>query len=322
MPNKFTREITILGERVDYTLEYKNIKNVNIHCTPAKGLYISAPYYADLEKIDSYLQDNGARILEAVHRAKAPMKAPPKIRTERREITISGRNIVYELNYKNVKRLTLSIGEKGVRISAPTFAKLADIEDFMLKNSDFIIKSIDKHEKLEKDKPKLKTFSSGESFYFLGERKTIRVEEASKNYAEINGGELCIYTKEPENTALKSVIIDSFLKLQSEMRIPLMCRALYPRFKAKGIKYPKEFRFRKMISCWGNCRPERSIVTFSTYLIQLPEKCVEQVICHEFTHFLHADHSKAFYAQLAEFMPDYKECEKIIKQMQREIMPR
>ena len=322
MANKITREITLLGERVTYTLEYKSVKNVNIRCTPAKGLYISAPYHADLGKIDRYLQDNAEKILEAVHRANAPSKRPRKLTTENRSIIVSGRTVDYELNYKNVKRINLSISDKGVRVSAPPAVSKKDIEKFMLDNSDFIIKAIDKYDRLSETKPPVKTYSGGEYIYFLGERRTIKVIKAPRNYAELKGAELHIYTKEPDNAGLKGAIVDAFLKLESERLIPAMCERLYPRFRAKGIAYPKELRFRKMVSCWGNCRPGRSIVTFSTHLIQLPERCIEQVICHEFTHFLHGNHSKAFYAQLAEFMPEHRECEKQIKQLQSEIIIR
>ena len=322
LPNKLTREVTLCGERVTYTLEYKSVKNVNIRCTPAKGLYISAPFYADVQKIDTYLKENSDKILDAVHKARssANKKSP---RSEQRTINIGGRSVEYELNFKNVKRINLSVsGDKGVRISAPVGVKVKDIELFMLKNSEFILRALDKYEKLFESMPTVKTYSEGEYIYFLGEKKTIKLVKSTDNYAEIRGGDFCIYAKDIDDTHLKSTIADIFLKLESEYRIPDMCLKLYPRFKAKGIEFPSEIRFRKMVSCWGNCRPGRSILTFNTHLIQLPEKCIEQVICHEFTHFLHADHSKAFYAQLAEFMPDWKKYDDMTKGLQDEIIIR
>lgn len=323
MSNRFTRHITLDGENVTYILEYKSIKNVNIHCTPAKGLYISAPFHADLQKIDTYLKDNSERILDAVHKANSSSKRVGKHRSEQRSLTIGGRAVAYELNYKDVKRINLLIsGDKGVRVSAPPSVKVGEIESFMLKNSAFIIRALDKYERLSQDMPTVKTYSDGEYIYFLGKPLTIRLFPSSRSYAEIRGDELHIHAADISNTCLKGSIVDAFLKSRCEETIPQMCRALYPRFEAKGIAYPKELRFRKMVSCWGNCRPSRSILTFSTHLIQLPEKCIEQVICHEFTHFIHANHSKAFYAQLAEFMPEWKKYDALTKQMQHEIIIR
>ena len=323
MPNRFTREITLDGENVTYILEYKSIKNVNIHCTPAKGLYISAPFHADLQKIDTYLKDNSERILDAVHKANLSSVHAGRNRCEQRKLMLDGREIPYELHYKNVKRINLSVsGDKGVRVSAPPTVKVSEIEKFMTSNAGFITRALEKHRKLNENLPTAKTYSNGEYIYYLGERRTIHLERSAKNFAELRGGELVIHTADTENTCLKSSIVDAFLKSRCEELIPKMCRSLYPRFEKKGIAYPKELRFRKMVSCWGNCRPSRSILTFSTHLIQLPEQCIEQVICHEFTHFIHANHSKAFYAQLAEFMPDWKRCDELTKQLQGEIIIR
>ena len=63
---------------------------------------------------------------------------------------------------------------------------------------------------------------------------------------------------------------------------------------------------RAMRSCWGNCRPERAVVTFNALLAAVPEEDIEYVAAHELTHFLHADHSPAFYAALGRVIPDWK----------------
>ena len=63
---------------------------------------------------------------------------------------------------------------------------------------------------------------------------------------------------------------------------------------------------RVMRSCWGNCRPAKRVVTFNSRLAAIPEDCLEYVVAHELTHFLHADHSSSFYSALALVIPDWK----------------
>ena len=84
-----------------------------------------------------------------------------------------------------------------------------------------------------------------------------------------------------------------------------MCKAFYESISAWGIPFP-EIRFRKMSSRWGSCNPAKKILTFSTMLADMPIPFVEYVVAHEFVHFKQANHSKAFYAELARYMPDYK----------------
>ena len=84
---------------------------------------------------------------------------------------------------------------------------------------------------------------------------------------------------------------------------------LFPYFASLGVAYP-EIRFRHMTSQWGNCRTSENRVTFSTRLALLPRDCVSMVVAHEMCHFLHADHSAAFYAELEKIVPDYRELRK------------
>ncbi len=62
-----------------------------------------------------------------------------------------------------------------------------------------------------------------------------------------------------------------------------------------------------MKTLWGSCSVGRRTVTFNLYLIKAPMDCVDYVVLHELVHFLHPDHSKAFYGCLSRFMPDHRE---------------
>lgn len=52
--------------------------------------------------------------------------------------------------------------------------------------------------------------------------------------------------------------------------------------------------------------PTKKVVTFNTALFFVPIDCVEYVAVHEFTHFLHPNHSKKFHSAMTVFMPDWK----------------
>ncbi len=328
MSKSVTREITLNGKKVSYTLEFKNVKNINIHITPEKGFYISAPPNVDINTLEKRLKVKSNVILDAIEKCEkirngADPKTMPKAGINERTIILNGKKVEYTLQFKQVKKITLSISiDKGVRISAPNRAAIADIEKFMRNNAEFILNSIEKYKKLSEELPKAKKYINGEYIYFLGEKKKLSVVQSAHSFVEINGDEIRLFVTDTENFDLKEFVIDDFLKKECEKYVLKLCRELYPKFKKKGIAFPQEIRFKKMISCWGNCRPTRSILTFSTYLIQLPPKCIEATVCHEFTHFLHNNHSKAFYAQLTEFMPDWKTYDQIMKDLQNEIIIR
>lgn len=84
-----------------------------------------------------------------------------------------------------------------------------------------------------------------------------------------------------------------------------LCENIYPYFEKLGVKYPI-IKFKPMVSQWGNCHYKKGVLTFNTNLKYAPIECIEYVVAHEFTHFLHPDHSRKFYDELSKIMPDYK----------------
>lgn len=96
--------------------------------------------------------------------------------------------------------------------------------------------------------------------------------------------------------------------------IKKICERVYPYYERLGVKYP-QIRFRKMVSRWGSCNPSKGILTFNTNLMYAPRECVEYVVLHEFTHFLQANHSAAFYSELEKVCPCWKSCREKLKEV-------
>ena len=85
----------------------------------------------------------------------------------------------------------------------------------------------------------------------------------------------------------------------------------YPQFIPYGAPYPV-WTVRSMTSRWGSCQPQTGKITLNSKLIFYPKEAIEYVVVHEFAHFTHPDHSRAFWALVAEIMPDYKERKKLL----------
>ncbi len=71
-----------------------------------------------------------------------------------------------------------------------------------------------------------------------------------------------------------------------------------------------DISMRKMKSRWGSCRPGTGKLTFNLLLLYVPKECARYVIFHELCHYLELNHSKRFWAHVAEYVPSYKEIEK------------
>lgn len=93
-----------------------------------------------------------------------------------------------------------------------------------------------------------------------------------------------------------------------------LCEKIYPYFEEKGVGFPS-IKFKPMVSQWGNCHYKKGVLNFSTNLRYAPIECIEYVVAHEFTHFLHPDHSINFYNELSKIMPDYKQRRQKLKEI-------
>lgn len=58
---------------------------------------------------------------------------------------------------------------------------------------------------------------------------------------------------------------------------------------------------------------QKNRVCFNLVLAHIDYALIDYVIVHELCHFLEANHSKAFYHEIEKRMPDYKERERLLK---------
>ena len=81
---------------------------------------------------------------------------------------------------------------------------------------------------------------------------------------------------------------------------------LFPLFaQALGGRRP-EIRVREMKTRWGSCTPSKGRITLNLRLAEYPRETARYVVAHEYAHFVRADHSPAFWAEVARAVPDWR----------------
>lgn len=81
----------------------------------------------------------------------------------------------------------------------------------------------------------------------------------------------------------------------------------------ENIPYPK-LKVRKMKTRWGVCNKKDNSVTLNLELIKKDKACLNYVIVHELSHFVHFDHSKSFWKTVEKYCPEYKKVRKELKE--------
>ena len=79
--------------------------------------------------------------------------------------------------------------------------------------------------------------------------------------------------------------------------------------KEMGVR-PTAVSYRPMISRWGVCKVKDGSICYSTYLLLLPDWCVEHVVVHELCHLLEPSHNARFYTLMDKYYPKWREARK------------
>lgn len=64
---------------------------------------------------------------------------------------------------------------------------------------------------------------------------------------------------------------------------------------------------------FGSCSGKNSLC-FSYQLMMYPPAAIDYVVVHELAHIVHKNHSAAFYRLIEQYLPDYRERIKLLKQ--------
>ncbi len=231
-----------------------------------------------------------------------------------RTVNLGERRLCYELTRKSVKNINLRVKKDGsVAVSASPRVPISVIEDFIRAKQIFILRAIDTMLARSAAETSANRYETGELLSFWGGARCLYVEKGTRNEVRYDERSVVLTVKDPENVKQKEMTIRTWQAELCRLVMTDLCQKLYPYYKARGVPFPT-LRFRFMKSRWGSCNPQKHIVTFNCLLAEKPLACAEYIVAHELTHFLHPDHSKRFYAQLEEVIPDWKARRQRLKQ--------
>lgn len=224
------------------------------------------------------------------------------------EIILGDEAIRYDLQRKKVKNINIRIKrDLSVHVSASPKVAQRDIERILREKSDFILSAIKKYRKIASEEEK--RAKNPCAVLVFGVELPIITESGKKNKALIEKEQITLTLKDTADKAAREKAIKTALDALLREKVEGICREIYPNFKSFCPGFPT-LKFRNMKSRWGSCNFKDQALTFNYSLIHAPLECIEFVIYHEFTHFIHPNHSSEFYKELSRFVPNHKELKK------------
>lgn len=242
---------------------------------------------------------------------------------EQKYIKINDVNIpVIIRSYKTSKHLKMYFKANILYISKPKFVSIKKAMEFVDENRDEIYKLYNKLNSSENTK--IKYWNDGETFVLKGEKYIIKTEKIDSNKIKLqldsNEKQLLIAYPKSLNEEEKKKNIDNGMKKLLKYNTEIFLEKKVPYWsKVTNIPY-KRFKVNDATSKFGSCIPSTKVMHFSSRLIMLPEDKIDAVIVHELCHMVYPNHSKDFYNLVREFIPNYDEINKWLKQNGKIIM--
>lgn len=215
-----------------------------------------------------------------------------------------------QLVRKRIKNINLRIDRQGnVTVSAPMKCPLAIIEQFLQKKQNWITRHQTQLRHL--DYPATPSLQSGVAYSFLGHSYSLVIREHTvQDRVMLEGNELVCYLKSCETEATTRALLMQWQRQQLQGLLPVLIK----KWEAIVGVHADQWRIRGMKTRWGSCNTVKKRICLNLHLMKYPLHCLEYVIVHELVHLLEASHNARFYALMSQFMPEWKQYRRDLRQ--------
>jgi predicted metal-dependent hydrolase len=189
-------------------------------------------------------------------------------------------------------------------VKAPVGCDLATIQAIVQKRGRWIVRHQQKFQTYTRPAPQPRRYVDGETYRYLGQAYSLRLETGQIEHVELRGENLVVYLRDTSDKKRAAHLIDRWYRKQVASVLKARMAACFPLVRHWGVQYP-ELSFRTMKTRWGSCRATGKM-TFNIRLIQVETELIDYVVLHELCHLKELNHSKAFYALMDQVLPDWR----------------
>lgn len=208
------------------------------------------------------------------------------------QATINKENFDVIVEYKNNKNLYIRVKEDlKIYVTCNRHFQEKDILTIINNNQKSILRMYN-HQVKEK--------SLKEETYYLGKPYTLVIDESIKSPI-IEDDLLFVSGKNMLNKFFQDACLQIF---QERLVVNQKLFTNIPKYSLK---------IRKMTTRWGVCNRGNNTITLNSELIKKDIALIDYVVIHELCHFIEANHSQAFWSQVAKRYPNYKEARKKLR---------
>lgn len=204
---------------------------------------------------------------------------------------------------RRVRRLRLTVTERGVRLSVPWRVAERVAQAFLFDHREWIATQWGRLR--DTRQPVEWRFGAVTQLPLFGvEQPVVWIESRSARLSlDSVDHATALHFHAPRNVSAVSLrrALLEFYTAESRAAV----HRWLPAYLSDLPRAPREFRIRALSSLWGSLSPDGR-VSLDLALVLGPPSALEYVLVHELCHLIHANHSPAFWAEVERRLPDWR----------------
>ena len=213
-----------------------------------------------------------------------------------RSIVIGDRTIAYQLRRSQRRTIGLAIDQRGLRVGAPSRARLGDIEALIRQHGQWVLDKLAAWQ--ERPAPPTLEITDGTVIPLLGAPVTIAMTPLGR--ARWQFGPNALYLR-PGASASAGQLLEKALRDEARTVFAERLAIHAPRL---GVAVPP-LRLSSARTRWGSCSHHGGI-SLNWRLVFMPIAVIDYVVCHELAHLKEMNHSPRFWSVVEQLCPDWR----------------
>ena len=209
---------------------------------------------------------------------------------------------------KGMKNMRIRIkDDRSICVSTNPNVPLAKIENFIQKNSQWIVRNVG-----EKNSAADRSIENGTKLKIFGEILTVELRQDGDEDAVCDGERLIVTASDIANQAHVRQLLIGFIAQRGRTVLSRHYRFFLERCGYMG--QPPMLVLKALKSKWGHCDYKNNQIMLNFALCGLPEELAAYVAAHEVAHLLVRNHSSDFYKVGESIYPGFNEYNRLLKQ--------
>lgn len=228
-----------------------------------------------------------------------------------RKILIQDEVLEYELRRSARRSIGFLIADEGLRITAPRWVTLAQIEQAILEKQSWIFSKLrEKQERLVRRAQPAMQWVDGARLPYLGGHLTLRIVAGRRLALSYDAEQVSLMISMPPDASEQQLKDRVRSWMQHEARQVFLSRL--PVFAERlGVHY-QSMHLSSANTRWGSCTAQGKI-RLNWRLIHFSPEIIDYVVAHELSHLREMNHSPRFWATVASALPEYERAKRALR---------